>query len=97
MPMSDDWRVHAILTEPEHAGPMMRALHEHEVDVERDLHKRLGDKLPVSNDRKTEAQLKMRACFKAASLAWSQLPTGTRSTWPVYWQQWLHDHPECKT
>ena len=48
--MSDDWRVHAILTEPEHAGPMMRALHEHEVDVERDLHKRLGDKLPVSND-----------------------------------------------
>jgi len=37
-------------------------------------------KLPVVNDSKTEARLKMRACFKAASIAWSKLPSGTRST-----------------
>ena len=54
-------------------------------------------KLPVVNDRKSEAQLKMRACFKAASLAWSKADQGTRPTWPVYWQQWLINHPECKT
>ena len=54
-------------------------------------------KLPVPNDRKTEAQLKMRACFKAASIAWSKADQGTRPTWPVYWQQWLVNHPECKS
>lgn len=48
--MNDDWRVHATLIEPADAGPMMRALHEHEVQVERELRSRLGAKLPVFND-----------------------------------------------
>ena len=51
----------------------------------------------IVNDRKTEAQLKMRACFKAAISEWSQLSVYTRTTWPVYWRQWLVDHPECKS
>ena len=50
MAMNDDWRVHATLIEPSDAGAMMRALHEHEVQVERELRTRLGAKLPVSND-----------------------------------------------
>ena len=54
-------------------------------------------KQTIVNDRKTEAQLKMRACFKAAISEWSQLPTLTRGKWSVYWRQWLVDHPECKT
>ena len=54
-------------------------------------------KQTIVNDRKTEAQLKMRACFKAAISEWSQLSVWTRTTWPVYWRQWLVDHPECKT
>jgi hypothetical protein len=48
--MSDDWRVHAKLIEPADAGPMVKALHEHEVAVERELASRLGPKLPVSHD-----------------------------------------------
>lgn len=48
--MNDDWRVHAQLIEPADAGLMMRTLHEHEVQVERELRGRLGAKLPVSND-----------------------------------------------
>lgn len=48
--MSDDWRVHAKLIEPDDAGPMVKALHEHEVAVERELAGRLGPKLPVSHD-----------------------------------------------
>ena len=54
-------------------------------------------KQTIVNDRKTEAQLKMRACFKAAIREWSQLSVYTRATWPAYWRQWLVDHPECKT
>ena len=54
-------------------------------------------KQPVVNDRKTAAQLKMRACFKAAISEWSQLSVWTRAKWPVYWRQWLVDHPECKS
>ena len=54
-------------------------------------------KQPVVNIRNTEAQLKIRACFKVAINAWSQLPPLTRATWPVYWRQWLVDHPECKS
>jgi hypothetical protein len=54
-------------------------------------------KQPIVNDRKTEAQLKMRACFKAAISEWSQLPTLTRGKWSVYWRQWLVDHPECNS
>ena len=37
----------------------------------------------IVNDRKTEAQLKMRACFKAAIREWSQLSVYTRAKWPV--------------
>lgn len=54
-------------------------------------------KQTIVNDRKTEAQLKMRACFKAAISEWSQLSVYTREKWPVYWRQWLVDHPECKS
>ena len=54
-------------------------------------------KQTIVNDRKTEAQLKMRACFKAAISEWSQLSVYTRATWPVYWRQWVVDHPECKS
>jgi hypothetical protein len=54
-------------------------------------------KQTIVNDRKSEGQLKMRACFKAAISEWSQLPTLTRGKWSVYWRQWLVDHPECKT
>ena len=54
-------------------------------------------KQTIVNDRKTESQLKMRACFKVAINAWSQLPVYTRGKWSVYWRQWLVDHPECKS
>jgi hypothetical protein len=54
-------------------------------------------KQTIVNDRKSESQLKMRACFKVAISEWSQLPPLTRGKWSVYWRQWLVDHPECKT
>jgi hypothetical protein len=54
-------------------------------------------KKTIVNDRKSEGQLKMRACFKVAINAWSQLPPLTRGKWSVYWRQWLVNHPECKS
>lgn len=54
----------------------------------------------------SEAQRRLRACFAAAKAAHSEIaPTlymvGKQKryhrlpSWPVFWTQWLADHPEC--
>lgn len=55
----------------------------------------------------SQAQLRLRACFRAAKAAHSAIvPTqyvfGDNPkyhrvpSWPIFWNQWLVDHPECK-
>jgi len=55
----------------------------------------------------SEAQTRLRACFRQAKAAHSAIePTDYVSgeyrlwhrvpSWPEFWRQWLLDHPECK-
>lgn len=55
----------------------------------------------------SDAQLRLRDCFRAAKAAHSAIPPtpyesdGTSGThripaWPDFWRQWLIDHSECQ-
>jgi len=55
--------------------------------------------IPITTptDRKTVKQLQLRACFSAAKKAHADVPRQYRIDWPVYWRQWLVDHPGCRS
>lgn len=63
--------------------------------------------LAKPTDRQTIRQMQLRACFRAAKKAHSQIPptefwNGRRTVyrrvpaWAVFWAQWRAEHPDCQ-